>query len=166
MDIQEGRGHFIEAWGKMATDWGVNKTMAQVHALLLISSIPLSASDVQEQLDISVGNTNMNIRALLDWGLIHRQSMLGERKDFFYAEKDIWKVVTQIMLNRKKKELEPLLKVLNELADVKENCSESENFCKVVADIRTVAHRANTTLDFLIKAESSHLLGTLLNRGK
>lgn len=154
MDIQEGKQKFIESWGKMASDWGINRTMAQVHALLLIAPEPLTADEVMEGLSISRGNANMNLRALMDWGLVHKQLKSGERKEFFYAEKDMWTVVRQIIVHRKKKELEPMLKVLDEVANVEANCPESESFCQVVKDIRMLSHKANQTLDTLIKADS------------
>ena len=72
MDIHEGKQKFIESWGKMASDWGINRTMAQVHALLLIAPEPLTADQVMEDLNISRGNANMNIRALMDWGLVKK----------------------------------------------------------------------------------------------
>lgn len=155
MDIQEGKQKFIESWGKMASDWGINRTMAQVHALLLIAPDALTADEVMEGLSISRGNANMNIRALMDWGLVHKQLKSGERKEYFYAEKDMWTVVRQIIIQRKKKELEPMLKVLDEVANVEPKCPESESFCNVVNDIRMLSNKANQTLDTLIKADSS-----------
>ena len=155
MEIQEGKQKFIESWGKMASDWGINRAMAQVHALLLIAPAPMTADEVMEGLSISRGNANMNLRALMDWGLVHKQLKSGERKEYFYAEKDMWAVVRQIIIHRKKKELEPMLKVLDEVASVEANCPESETFCTVVKDIRTLSHKANQTLDTLIKADSN-----------
>ncbi|MBL7775155.1 MAG: transcriptional regulator [Saprospiraceae bacterium] len=155
MDIQEGKQKFIESWGKMASDWGINRTMAQVHALLLVAPEPLTADEVMEGLSISRGNANMNLRALIDWGLVHKQLKAGERKEYFYAEKDMWVVVRQIILHRKKKELEPMLKVLDEVAGVEANCPHSESFCNVVKDIRALSHKADRTLDTLINADSN-----------
>ena len=120
MNITEARSKFIESWGKMASDWGINRTMAQVHALLLIAPEPLTADGVMEELDISRGNTNMNLRALMDWGLVHKQLRSGERKEYFFAEKDMWTVVRQIIINRKRRELDPMLKVLDEAAGVEQ----------------------------------------------
>lgn len=155
MDLQQGKQKFIESWGKMAGEWGINRTMAQVHALLLVSPEALTADDVIEALSISRGNANMNLRALMDWGLVHKQLRSGERKEYFFAEKDMWIVVRQIILQRKKKELEPMLKVLDDVAGVQANCPESESFCTVVKDIRHLSHKANQTLDTLIKADSN-----------
>jgi DNA-binding transcriptional regulator GbsR (MarR family) len=163
MDIREGKEKFIESWGKMASDWGINRTMAQVHALLLIAPDALTADEVMEGLQISRGNANMNLRALMDWGLVHKQLKSGERKEYFFAEKDMWTVVRQIIIQRKKKELEPMLKVLDEVASVEENCPESAHFCEVVQDIRKFSHKANQTLDSLIKAESNWFTNMFLN---
>jgi DNA-binding transcriptional regulator GbsR (MarR family) len=77
--------------------------MAQIHALLLLAHEPLSAEDIMEELQISRGNANMNIRALVDWGLVHKELKSGERKEFFVAEKDMWLVVKKIIIQRKKK---------------------------------------------------------------
>jgi DNA-binding transcriptional regulator GbsR (MarR family) len=163
MNVQEAKSKFIESWGKMASEWGINRSMAQVHALLLISSEPLTADQVMEGLDIARGNANMNIRALIDWGLVHKQLRTGERREYFYAEKDMWTVVRQIIINRKKRELDPMLKVLDEVGCVEENCPESEHFCSVVRDIRKFSHKANQTLDALVKAESNWFTSTFLN---
>ena len=163
MNLEEGKRKFVEAFGKMASDWGINRTMAQVHALLMISPEPMTAPEVQEALAISTGNASMNLRALLEWGLVHKVLKTGDRKEYFVAEKDMWIVVRQIIINRKKKELEPMLKVLDEVAEVQENCPQSEAFCQVVKDIRVLAHKANTTLDFITKADAT-LLGGMLGK--
>jgi DNA-binding transcriptional regulator GbsR (MarR family) len=155
MQVEEGKAKFIEAWGKMAGEWGINRTMAQVHALLMISPESLSADEVMQQLDISRGNANMNIRALMDWGLVHKQLRSGERREYFYAERDMWTVVKQIMLHRKKKELEPMLKVLEEVGNVEPQCPHSQRFSEVVRDIQIFSVKANQTLDALIKADSN-----------
>jgi DNA-binding transcriptional regulator GbsR (MarR family) len=163
MEFLEGKAKFIESWGKMASDWGINRTMAQVHALLLIAPEAMTADQVMEELDISRGNANMNIRALMDWGLVHKQLKSGERKEYFFAEKDMWTVVRQIIINRKKRELEPMIKALDEIASVEPLTPESEHFCEVVQDIRKFSNKANQTLDTLIKAESNWFTNMFLN---
>lgn len=163
MEVKEAKAKFIESWGKMASEWGINRSMAQVHALLLISPEPLTADQVMNELDIARGNANMNIRALLDWGLVHKQLRTGERKEYFYAEKDMWTVVRQIIINRKKRELDPMLRVLDEVAGVEEKCPESEHFCMVVRDIRKFSHKASQTLDSLVKAEGNWFTHTFLS---
>ena len=97
MKLTEAKAQFISSWGAFGTHWGINRTMAQIHALLLVSPDPITQDDIMEQLSISRGNVNMNTRDLIDWGLVERVLIPGERKEFFTAEKDIWKVSTQII---------------------------------------------------------------------
>jgi len=163
MDIREGKQKFIESWGKMAGGWGITPAMAQIHALLLVSPEPINADQVKEELNISTGNVSTNLRALLEWELVSKQTPPGKRKEVYFAEKDLWKVIRQIIINRKKRELEPVLRVLDELAAVEENCPQSEHFCAVVRDIRKFSHNANQTLDTLIKADAHWLSGAFLS---
>ncbi|MEQ8808221.1 MAG: helix-turn-helix domain-containing protein [Imperialibacter sp.] len=87
MEYNEAKRKFIEAWGTLGSSWGINRAMAQMHALLLISTKPLSTEDIMEELQISRGNVNMNIRALMDWGIVQKEHKIGERKEFFSADK-------------------------------------------------------------------------------
>jgi DNA-binding transcriptional regulator GbsR (MarR family) len=118
MKLTEAKQQFISSWGAFGTNWGINRTMAQIHALLLVSADPLTQDDIMEELNISRGNVNMNIRELISWGLVERVILTGERKEFFTAEKDIWKVVKMIVKERKKRELEPMLQLLDRLEEV------------------------------------------------
>ena len=163
MDWQEGKDKFLQAWGTLGTSWGINRTMAQIHALMMISPQALSADEVMEELQISRGNANMNIRALMDWGLVYKELRAGDRREYFIAEKDMWKVVRQIILNRKKKELEPILKILDEISGVDENeCDEAKALAKAVNDIKLFSSKADTTLDMLVKADSTWFVGTFM----
>lgn len=163
MEIQEAKEKFIQSWGALGSSWGVNRTMAQIHALLLISPEALSADDIMEELKISRGNANMNIRALIDWGLVYKELKPGERKEFFVAEKDMWEVVKNIITQRKKKELEPMLRVLDELSSVEgKGDPESEEFSKVIKDIKLFSNKADATLDTLTKADSNWFVGTFM----
>lgn len=154
MELHEGKAKFIESWGTMATDWGINRTMAQVHALLLIAPEALTADEVMQELNISRGNANMNLRALIDWGLVFKQLRAGERKEYFVAEKDIWEVVRRIILRRKQRELEPMLKILDELSSVKGDTPEATNFARMVSDLKMFTHKANQTLDVFAKSNA------------
>ena len=162
MTLQEGKDKFIQSWGTLGSNWGINRTMAQIHALLLVSPQSLCAEEIRKELNISMGNANMNLRALIDWGLVYKQLKSGERKEFFVAEKDMWIVIRQIITHRKKKELEPMIKVLDEIAGVQAICEESQEFCKVVRDIQLFSSKADSTLDTLVKADSSWFVGTFM----
>jgi DNA-binding transcriptional regulator GbsR (MarR family) len=163
MEWQEGKDKFLQAWGTLGTSWGINRTMAQIHALMMISPRALSADEVMEELQISRGNANMNIRALMDWGLVYKELRAGDRREYFVAEKDMWKVVRQIILNRKKRELEPILKILEEISGVNENDSEeAKALAKAVNDIKLFSSKADATLDMLVKADSNWFVGTFM----
>jgi DNA-binding transcriptional regulator GbsR (MarR family) len=162
MDLQEGKERFIQSWGALGTQWGINRTMAQIHALLLLSPNPLTADDIMEDLKISRGNANINIRALLDWGLVQKELKQGARKEFFVAEKDMWHVVKRIIIERKKKELEPMLRLLDELSSVEGKNAETEAFLKVISDLKLFSNKADQTLDTLIKSDSNWFVGTFL----
>ena len=147
MDLEEARHKFIDAWGTFGSAWGINRSMAQVHALLLIAHEPLSTEDVMDQLNISRGNANMNLRALIDWSLVRRVMKSGERKEFFEAEKDVWKVATHITRERKKRELEPLVRLLDELEDIPGSTPEAKSFRKMTHDLHDLTTRLDTLLD-------------------
>jgi DNA-binding transcriptional regulator GbsR (MarR family) len=164
MKLTEAKQQFISSWGAFGTHWGINRTMAQIHALLLITADPLTQDDIMEQLTISRGNTNMNIRELINWGLVDRVLLTGERKEYFTAEKDIWKVVKQIVKERKKRELEPMLKLLDQLEEV-EGDKRDKNikaFVDTVSGIKKLGRQADRTLDAMIRAEESWFVGNLV----
>lgn len=164
MKFSEAKAQFISSWGAFGTHWGINRTMAQIHALLLISPDPLTQDDVMEGLNISRGNVNMNIRELIDWGLVERVLIPGERKEFFSAEKDIWKVATQIIKERKKRELDPMLKLLSQLEKVEEPKKDKEikQFVDTIGNIKKFGNQADKMLDIVIKAEENWFMQTLV----
>ena len=168
MKLIEAKQQFISSWGAFGTHWGINRTMAQIHALLLISPNPLTQDDIMEELNISRGNTNMNIRELINWRLVERVLLPGERKEYFSAEKDMWKVVKQIVKERKKRELEPMLQLLDELEDV-EGDKKDKNvkiFVETISSIKKLGRQADKTLDAMIKAEESWFIGTIMKMFK
>ena len=162
MNLDEGKQKFLQSWGALGSSWGINRTMAQIHALLLIAPEALSADEIMEALQISRGHANMNIRALIDWGLVFKELKQGHRKEFFVAEKDMWEVVKRIITERKKRELEPMLKILDELASVEDDTREGEVFAEVIRDIKLFSGKADSTLDTLIKADSNWFVGTFM----
>jgi DNA-binding transcriptional regulator GbsR (MarR family) len=162
MDWREGKEKFLQSWGALGSEWGINRTMAQIHALLMIAPQALSADSVMEELTISRGNANMNLRALMDWGLVYKELRAGDRKEYFVAEKDIWKVVRQIIINRKKKELDPMVKVLDEISGIEANCPDSEALVKMVKDLKLFSSKADSTLEMLVKADSNWFVGTFM----
>ena len=164
MKLTEAKQQFISSWGAFGTHWGINRTMAQIHALLLISPDPLTQDDVMEELNISRGNTNMNIRELINWGLVERVLLPGERKEYFSAEKDIWKVVKQIVKERKKRELEPMLKLLDQLEEVDGDKRDKhvKSFVETVSSIKKLGQQADKTLDIMVRADENWFLNTMM----
>jgi len=164
MKLIEAKQQFISSWGAFGTHWGINRTMAQIHALLLISPDPMTQDDIMEELNISRGNTNMNIRELINWGLVERVLLPGERKEFFTAEKDIWKVVKLIVKERKKRELEPMLQLLDKLENVDGDKRDKyvKTFVDTISGIKKLGRQANKTLDIMVQAEEQWFLGMMI----
>jgi DNA-binding transcriptional regulator GbsR (MarR family) len=164
MKLSEAKAQFISSWGAFGTHWGINRTMAQIHALLLISPDPITQDEIMEELNISRGNVNMNTRDLIDWGLVERVLIPGERKEYFTAEKDIWKVSTQIIKERKKRELDPMLKLLSQLEKIDGDKKEKnvKQFVDTVSGIKRFGNQADKMLDVMIKADENWFLGSLL----
>ncbi len=163
MKLDEAKKQFVSEWGTFGSKWGVNRTMASVHALLLVSSESLCADDVMEQLDISRGNANMNLRALIDWGLVRKTHKAGERKEYFYAEKDVWKVTRQVIKERKRRELEPLRNMLTELKhDVDVESPESEEFQKMMVELSSFADAADVALEKMVKSDQKWVFNSLM----
>ena len=162
MELQEGKAKFIEAWGTLGSSWGVTRTMAQIHALLLVANDPLSADDVMDELQISRGNVNTTTRMLLDWGLAHKKLIPGERKEFFVAEKDMSKVIKNVIVARKKRELEPMLHLLDDLTGVEGESAEAQEFRHVVKELKLYSHKADSALAALVKVDSNWFFSTFL----
>lgn len=158
MDLKEAKDRFIHTWGTLATQWGINRTMSQIHALLLLSPKSLNADEVMDELQISRGNVNMNLRDLMTWGLIYKQLLPGERKEYFHAEKDIWKVARQIARERRRREIAPILETLDDIKKgLTADSDEHKELLKIVNDIGTVAGFADNTIEMVIKSEESWL---------
>ena len=167
MKLDEAKSKYIQAWGTLGTSWGINKAMAQIHALLLVSAEPLCTDTIMEVLSISRGNANMNIRALMDWGIVTKIHVPGERKEFFSSEKDVWELARQVIKERRKRELEPAIKMLNEVSTIELDGSvETAEFKKVTTELANFASKADSILENTIKAEESWFFKTVLRMFK
>lgn len=123
---QQAIDQFVLLWGEMASAWGINKTMAQIHALLYAESEPLDTDAIMKQLSISRGNANMNLRSLLHWQLVQKVHFKGERRDFYTAEKDVWNIVAILIRERHQREIEPIQQNLAETLEMFEEDSTEE----------------------------------------
>ena len=103
---------FIRRWGEMGQTWGINRTMAEIHAFLYITAKPQCTDDVMERLNISRGNASMSLRALCDWGIIRRMHRRGERREYFESLSDVWEIFSIIAAERKRREMDPVLETI------------------------------------------------------
>lgn len=158
--VQRALGEFVLLWGEMASSWGINRTMAQIHALLYASEAPLDTDEIMDRLQISRGNANMNLRALIEWNLVRKTHQLGSRKDFFVAEKDVWTITTTIIEARQKREIQPVQRALAEVA------ADLRSGDALDADERALAARVDALVDFIdvFDGFSSALLPLLRGR--
>ena len=167
MTYEEGKQKFVQTWGTLGSTWGINRTMAQIHALLLISPRPLCGDEMMEELQISRGNANMNIRALVDWGLVRKEIIAGDRRDFYSAEKDTYRVMLQIMKERRRRELAPVVGALDELraAPLERTAGASPDdvaeFTKMVGALSDFTHQADQMLDVMIRRDEHWFYGKL-----
>lgn len=164
MTLSEAKEKYIQTWGTFATNWGINRTMAQVHALLLSSEKPLSTDEVMEELEVSRGNANMNLRALMDWGIVKKEFVKGDRKEYFTAEKDVWFLFKQITKERRKREIEPVISFLEELKNIEDRDSEeAKEFIKLMDEFSSVTGKINNIMDLAIKSDDHWLVGKITN---
>jgi DNA-binding transcriptional regulator GbsR (MarR family) len=164
MQLEEAKERFISSWGTLGSSWGINRTMAQIHSLLLITNNPLCAEEVMAALQISRGNANMNLRALIDWGLVYREHKSGERKEFFVAEKDIWEVARRVMMERKRREIEPVIRVLEEVSQVNDSGNETEilEFKEMIRKISEFVEKIDKLSDKLGRSDRNWFFRSIM----
>ncbi|MEK6798605.1 MAG: MarR family transcriptional regulator [Planctomycetota bacterium] len=166
---------FIRRWGEMAASWGISRTMAEIHALLYLSTEPLCTDDVMEQIEVSRGSASTNLRQLVNWGLIHRVHRRNDRKEYFEAERDVWQMFETIIRERRRREVQPIMETLDRcLAMVDEEQrrspqgtkAEVEAFRRRFTDIGEFFELTNTLLNLMNKAGRTGLrpLATKLAR--
>ncbi|HRK29829.1 MAG TPA: hypothetical protein PLD59_02025 [Tepidisphaeraceae bacterium] len=110
--LKTAQDEFIRRWGEMGATWGINRTMAEIHALCYITAQPVCTDDVMDRLHISRGNASMSLRALCDWGIIRRLHKRGERREYFESLSDVWEIFSIIAAERKRREMDPVLETI------------------------------------------------------
>jgi len=156
MEYNAAKQKFIQAWGTLGSNWGINKAMAQIHALLLLATEPLSAEEIMEELQMSRGNVNMNLRALMDWGIVRKEHKVGERKEFFSTGKDVWDLAKQVSRERRRREIEPILSVLEEVQKVSgDNKKEVAEFKKVASELFDFSLKVDGMIDKFTKSDQT-----------
>ncbi|MDX1576095.1 MAG: MarR family transcriptional regulator [Kiloniellales bacterium] len=140
MKLSPATERYILHWGEMGTRWGVNRSVAQVHALLYLSPKPIPADEIAKTLSIARSNVSTSLKELQGWGLVQMTHVLGDRRDHFESKKDLWDVLMIIVEERKRREIDPTLAMLRECAREAEADREIEP---------EVKQRIQTTLEFV-----------------
>jgi len=162
MKLDEAKIKFIKSWGSLGSKWGINRTLAQIQALFLVTNEPISTEEIMDYLKISRGNVNMNVRTLIDWGLAYKEHKLGERREFFIGEKDLWTIFKRVVKVKKEKEFDPLLDVLQNYKTVDEETQEAQEFTQRIDDIEKFASEAENLLEKLMKMDESWFWSNLV----
>lgn len=130
-------------WGEMGTSWGVNRSVGQIHALLYLAGKPLTADEIADTLSLARSNVSTSIRELQDWELVQRQHQMGDRRDYFAADGDLWDVLIKIADGRKKRELDPTIEMLASVVEAsKDDADTPADVRKRIADM----HRFVSTM--------------------
>lgn len=163
MEFREAKNKFVQTWGALGSQWGINKTMAQIHALLMVSHEPVSMEDIMEELQISRGNASMNLRALMDWGIVYKEYKAGERREFFTAEKDLDELAVKISRERSKREIKPALKVLKEVSSIEADATaEERHFVDQTTKLYDFVLQADNVLDKITEYKDNWLAQLLV----
>jgi DNA-binding transcriptional regulator GbsR (MarR family) len=163
MEFREAKNKFVQTWGALGSQWGINKTMAQIHALLMVSNEAVSMEDIMEELQISRGNASMNLRALMDWGIVYKEYKTGERREYFTAEKDLDELAVKISRERSKREIKPALKVLKEVSSIKADATEEErHFVAQTTKLYDFVLQADNVLDKITEFKDNWLAQLLV----
>ncbi|MCJ8328623.1 MAG: HTH domain-containing protein [Lentisphaeria bacterium] len=162
--LKDAQDEFLNHWGVVGPQWGINRTMAQVHALLIISVDPISTDDIMEELAISRGNAHKNLKELQNWGLIRTIIKRGDRKEYFEAEKDVLKMFKLVIKERRRRELDPAIEVVTACAEktVGMKGKEAELFHKQMKDISELLGTGAKVLDKFSQSDKNLVLTLLL----
>src|SRR5450756_1864701 len=134
---------FILHWGEMGTRWGINRTVAQVHALLFISPKPLNADDIVETLGVARSNVSTSLKELQGWGIVKLVHVLGDKRDHFDSMKDVWEMFRVVLDERKKREIDPTMRLLRECITEAEKDKETDEYTE--QRLRDLAEFFDTT---------------------
>lgn len=165
-DFKQLKKDFIAQWGTLGSCWGITRTMAQIHALLMLAVDPTDTNTVMDELKISRGNANSNLRDLVGWGLIKRVTYPGDRKEYFEAEKDVWAMFCIIARERKRREIDPALNLLeaSSAKSFNKKNAEQQLFLKQTASLAEFVKTASSALDKIAKSEQSKVLPFIIKR--
>ncbi|MCG3125433.1 MAG: hypothetical protein CHACPFDD_00253 [Phycisphaerae bacterium] len=147
-ELENSKAMLIRRWGEMGGYWGINRTMAEIHALMYVTRKPLCTDDVMDLLKVSRGNASMNLRALVDWGLVRRVHILGDRKEYFEADTSVWRMFETIMRERRRREVEPIIATIDRCREMVSN-PQVTSPADVLAEIEEYRRRLDELRNFL-----------------
>ncbi|TDY11649.1 GbsR/MarR family transcriptional regulator [Meridianimaribacter flavus] len=163
MEYQEAKEKFISTWGSLGSLWGINKAMAQIQALLFISTKPLSMEDIMDELKISRGNTSMNLRQLMDWGIVTKEIIPGERKEYFTTEKDVQELARIVAKERSRREIKPVVKILKDVSSIKDDGTEkTKELIKQTKALHELTDTMDTMINKVVNQQQNWLTKSLL----
>ena len=136
MELNPIERRFILHWGEMGSKWGVNRTVAQVHALLYIRGNPLNAEQISETLQVARSNVSTSLRELIGWGIIHTEPVLGDRRDHYVSMGDVWAMFEKILDERKRRECDPTMAVLAECLEEAKRPGAPEGLANRLAEMQ------------------------------
>ncbi len=162
--LVDARKEFLNQWATLGPAWGVNRTMSQIHALLMIQDEPMNTDQIMEALSVSRGNAHANLKELLTWGLLKIVKIPGDRKEYFEAEKDVWRVVQLITRERKRKELQPVLDTLDNCLDKTQGLRDPDSlaFRKQIRELQKFADLADRVMERITSKKSGVILPWIL----
>lgn len=126
-NVRRAQDQFILEWERMSSSWGINRTMAQIHALLFVTGKALDVNEIIQRLDISRGNASMNLRELMDWGIVKRFRRPGDRKDSYASETEPWQMFVRVVRERKRREIDPTADAIRECLQLLPESDQSED---------------------------------------
>nr|WP_299175618.1 MarR family transcriptional regulator [uncultured Allomuricauda sp.] len=163
MEYQEAKQKFISTWGSLGSLWGINKAMAQIQALLFVSPKPLTMEEIMAELQISRGNTSMNLRQLIDWGIVTKELLVGQRKEYYSTEKDVQELARIVAKERSRREVKPVIKVLEEISSIKDDGSENtKELIKQTSALYSLTKDANNIINKMADLKKNWISSTLM----
>ncbi|WP_040278798.1 GbsR/MarR family transcriptional regulator [Psychroserpens damuponensis] len=163
MNYDDAKMKFVSTWGSLGSLWGINKAMAQIQALLFISIKPLSMEDIMADLHISRGNTSMNLRQLMDWGIVTKEIIPGERKEYFTTEKDVQELARIIAKERSRREIQPVIKVLKEVSSITDDGTEkTKELIKQTKALHDLTQTADDMINKLVNQKQNWITKSVL----
>ena len=167
MPLSPTEQRFVLHWGEMGTRWGINRTVAQVHALLFLSPKPLHAEEIAKTLSVARSNVSTSLKELQGWGIVRVVHVLGDRRDHFESVKDVWEIFRIVAEERKRREIDPTLRVLQECANELRHAGAGNAYTRErIEDMFEFLTTTSALFEELVRLPSGTLKGMARLRGR